>query len=78
MEISENEGLNSQINTSNVRHANEGKDKVHSKQCDTNRQELKTLECRQQDPKEDDLDLCLLATKTVGEFEERLEWMQRL
>ena len=76
-EISKNESFNSGINTPNIRSAKEGKDRVHLKQSKTNRQKFTILDSRRQDNEEDndDLGLCLLATKIVGEFKERLDWL---
>ena len=58
-----------------MRYANKGKDKVHSKQSDMNRQEFTTLDSRGHDADEDNDNLgsSLPAAKTVGEFEKRLQ-----
>ena len=59
---------------------NEGKDRVLSKQSEENKVEFKTLDSRGRDVEEenDDLILSLPAAKTVGEFGERLQQLQRL
>ena len=48
-------------------YANEGRDRVSSKQSDMNRQELPILDSREQDAEEDndDLDLSLPAAKLL-------------
>ena len=78
--MSEEEASIVGFNTSNIRFANEGKDRVHSKWSDMIKQEFTIMEIREKRAEEhnDYLGFSLLTSKTVGEFEERLEWLQRL
>ena len=46
LEISEDESLNSGINTPSIRYSNEANGRVHSKWHDTNRQEFAILHIR--------------------------------
>ena len=64
VEISEDEYLSSGINTPNIKYGNE----VHSKQCDTDRQEFTISDSKGQDAiaDNDSLGLSLLASKTVN------------
>ena len=79
LNISEKESFHSRRETPNIRYTNDGKDKVHSKQSDTNRQESTTLDSRGKNNEvdNDDFGLYLLAAEIVDEFEERLEWLQK-
>ena len=72
--------LHSEGDIPNLRYANEGKDKVHPKQGDKNRQEVTTLDSKGKNVEEDDddLGLSLPVAKTFDEFEERLEQLQKL
>ena len=82
IEISEDESLNSEIGILAIRphmkSVNEGRGL--SKQSEENKKEFKTLDNRGQDVEEenDDVGFSLLLVITVGEFNERLEQLQRL
>ena len=80
LEVAKNESLHSRTDTPNISYVNEGKDKVHSKQSDMNRQEYQTLDSRGQNAEEDNdyLGLSFPAAKTIDKFEERLELLQKL
>ena len=71
LEISDDESLNSQINTPNISNANLGKDRFHSEQCDMNTQEFTTLDSKGRDGEEgnDDLGLSLLSAKFAAKLE---------
>ena len=72
---SEDECINSGINTSNIRSVDKGQDRNCSKQSDTNEQKPTTWNSQGQDAGDDNdsIDLFLSVSKSVDEFEERLE-----
>ena len=79
IDSSEDKSIHNVINTPNIRSVYKGKERNCSKHSDTNIQESTTLDSKGQDAKEDSdsLHLFLQAAKTVGDFEERLEQLQR-
>ena len=70
LEVSEHESLHNGRDTPNIRYANESKGKIHSRQCKTNRQEVKASDSKgwKVEEEDDDLGLSLSAAKTFDQF----------